>query len=554
MRKTAEPEYNGPDYSATDFRRPADIGFPPEKFPEWRQGQRETIEHILESGRSGKYGYLLDSPVGSGKSISAVAVQRLESRRAVYLTNTKGLQEQLLRDHPKDARVLMGRSNYQCIRDDADEDTTAEDCPPKKCRNKDICPYECAKREAFVAPLAILNYDYYMLECEFIGTFAGRLLICDEADEIEDKLMNQVKVEMTRARLAPYLTWPRDDDSIESWVEWARGFEEEIRHEVADLEERCEEEGEHCPRELVRRMKKAQALLRSVTQIVEEVNEDNWTLTVEDQRFGRKWVLKPIWVDRYGFRYLWRYSPQVICMSGTIMDPAYFARTVGLPNADKQDYDYHRLPSYFPVARRPIFYHPVARLTYELMAREKPKMLTALARILRDHPDWKTLVHSTSYPLAKDIMESLGPMFPDRLMTHDRDPVDKEEALIDFKAAEAPVVMVSPSMDRGVDLPYDQCRLNIVVKTPFPNYGDIQTQKRLRSKGGRQWYDMSTVSTVIQMTGRGMRAPDDWCKTIILDSAFKRVYDKMVLDGIMYNWFTEAVRYDHYNNWQPPED
>ena len=551
-RRTVEPDYNGPDYSASEYKRPADLGFPPEKYPSWRQGQRESVEHMIASG---KYAFLLDSPVGSGKSLAAVAVQRLGNRRAVYLTNTKQLQEQLLRDHPDDARLLMGRANYECIRGDVEDGTTAEDCPPKKCHLKDECPYEIAKAAAFLAPLAILNYDYYMLECEFIGTFAGRLLICDEADEIEDKLMNQVKVEMTRAKLSPYLTWPRDEDSIESWVEWAKGFEDEIRREAARLEEACEEAGQKCPREMVRRMKRAQALLRSVTQIVEEVNEANWTLTVEQTRRGPRWAFKPIWVDRYGHRYLWKYSPKVVCMSGTILDPAYFARTVGLPNSDKQDYDYRRLPSYFPVARRPIFYHPVARLTYELMSREKPKLMAALARILHDHPNWKGLIHSTSYPLAKDIVATLSPSFGDRLMTHEKDdPADKEEKLAEFKASPEPLVMVSPSMDRGVDLPHDQCRLNIVAKTPFPNYGDIQVQKRLRSKGGRQWYDMSTIATVIQATGRGMRASNDWCKTIILDSAFKRIYDNMVLGGIVPLWFSEAVRYDHYNNWQPPED
>ena len=55
-----------------------------------------------------------------------------------------------------------------------------------------------------------------------------------------------------------------------------------------------------------------------------------------------------------------------------------------------------------------------------------------------------------------------------RLVQHDA--AHRVSELERFKATSFPLVMVSPSMDRGVDLPGDLCRFIVVMKMPYPTW------------------------------------------------------------------------------------
>ncbi|KKM75350.1 hypothetical protein LCGC14_1391160 [marine sediment metagenome] len=65
---------------------PADLNLPADKYLEWRPGQRQTIEDVLQAFDEYKY-VLLNAPWGSGKTIVATAVQRLMDVRSVNLTH-----------------------------------------------------------------------------------------------------------------------------------------------------------------------------------------------------------------------------------------------------------------------------------------------------------------------------------------------------------------------------------------------------------------------------------------------------------------------------------
>jgi len=85
---------------------------------------------------------------------------------------------------------------------------------------------------------------------------------------------------------------------------------------------------------------------------------------------------------------------------------------------------------------------------------------------------------------------------------------EKDQALQRYLATEG-AVLIAPSMDRGVDLPGDACRVQVVAKVPFPNLGDKQVNKRLYTRGGQEWYAVQAVRSLVQMTGRGVRSPED---------------------------------------------
>jgi Rad3-related DNA helicase len=104
-------------------------------------------------------------------------------------------------------------------------------------------------------------------------------------------------------------------------------------------------------------------------------------------------------------------------------------------------------------------------------------------------------------------------------------------------------VLVAPSMDRGVDLPGELCRVQVVMKLPHPYLGDAQVNARLReTEGGELWYQLETIRTLVQMTGRGVRSAEDWATTYVLDKQLVFKWDDWV--RWLPEWWADAVVMD----------
>ena len=108
-----------------------------------------------------------------------------------------------------------------------------------------------------------------------------------------------------------------------------------------------------------------------------------------------------------------------------------------------------------------------------------------------------------------------------------------------FEKDENPLVLVSPSMSEGVDLPYDKCRFQVIYKMPFPYLGDKQVNMRM--KRDKKWYAYKTVMTLMQAYGRGMRAEDDSCYTYIIDSDINMLFKSPMYRTLMPDFFKEAI-------------
>jgi len=60
-----------------------------------------------------------------------------------------------------------------------------------------------------------------------------------------------------------------------------------------------------------------------------------------------------------------------------------FCRELGL---DRGQVEYIRLPSAFPVDRRPIYYQPAAAMSYKTRTTTTKDMTVAVAKIVDEHP------------------------------------------------------------------------------------------------------------------------------------------------------------------------
>lgn len=95
-------------------------------------------------------------------------------------------------------------------------------------------------------------------------------------------------------------------------------------------------------------------------------------------------------------------------------------------------------------------------------------------------------------------------------------------------------------MDRGIDLPGDACRVQVLVKCPFPYIGDKQVSARMHSRDGSTWYAIQTIRSIVQMCGRAIRNKDDWAVTYILDEQFKsNLWARH--RGLFPQWFVEGL-------------
>jgi Rad3-related DNA helicase len=108
-----------------------------------------------------------------------------------------------------------------------------------------------------------------------------------------------------------------------------------------------------------------------------------------------------------------------------------------------------------------------------------------------------------------------------------------------------PTVLISPSMNTGVDLPDDLARFQIIVKMPYGTLGNKRIKEK--SKIDNTWYQVDMIRNFIQSCGRGVRSEDDYCVTYVLDSSFyycikqnlkyiSQIKERIILDKDKFNY------------------
>lgn len=508
------------------------FGFPqlPPWVEEFRPVQWEAIQEIRERYQNGSKVVFLDAPTGSGKTLIGETVRRLVGGRGLYTCSGKSLQDQFFRDFDY-AKVLKGRANYP-TQTKPFPDFTAADCTKNPADGEDAecmwcwevrdCAYEVAKRGALSSALAVLNTSYLLAEANYIGGFSGRpLVILDECDVLEEELMRFVEFGVSERMLRNLgLDAPKKGahkGTIARWMleELMPGLQEKTKGARVFSD----------PRE-IRQQNAYVNLLRDVRRVAEEVLDENW---IRDNGAGPL-TMKPIKVDGYGERLLWRHGAKWLLMSATIVSAEEVVESLGY----KGEWAVVRVPMQFPVENRRINVAPVADMANKNKEESWPKVAEALRSILNVHRE-RILVHTVSYELARYLEDRIA---DPRIVSY-RNSGDREAALTKYRNAEG-AVLLAPSFDRGVDLKGDDCRVQVIAKVPFPNLGDPVISARLRSPGGQAWYNVQTVRTLVQMTGRAIRNQEDWAVTYILDRQFaKNVMNRS--RRLLPEWWKEAL-------------
>ena len=201
-------------------------------------------------------------------------------------------------------------------------------------------------------------------------------------------------------------------------------------------------------------------------------------------------------------------------MSATILNKAKFCELIGLTS---NEVSFITIPSPFPPENKPIMYCPVGNMGMLTIDENFPKLIKYITKILKIHKKDKGIIHCHSYKISNYIIENLNSK---RLLSHDSN--NRDEILNKHIHSKKPTVLISPSMEEGVDLKDDKSRFQIICKIPYPYLGDQLVVKRMDR--WKWWYSYETIKKIVQSMGRSIRSEKDHAKTYILDKCWERFY------------------------------
>lgn len=513
---------------------PASMGLPP-KFVGWREHQKDVVSRVVNSDK--KY-FVCEMPTGAGKSLIGLAVSHALGGKSYYVVHTKQLQDQILEDFP-DVRTVKGRSNFKCL---VKPDLTADFCVyammKKKCPVRASCPYYVQKAIAMAAATSVHNYSYFLTAFNFVGDWeTGDLLILDECHLVDGSLLRFVGLTLTYENFDEIIRKPFPGSELpERIMQAVHDADEVLTKKVMDFKQEIffDVEGgnfDNIDASKLQEVQRYERLLKKVRFLLKNY-DDTWIIDyIRTQGWkGSKIVFRPIWVDNFSDM-MFKHGDKVLMMSATVGNIDLFCKSLGL---DRSEVDYMAVPSNFPRENRPFVFVPIGRMSNKYYEGNEELLVTFIDGVVKKHREEKGVIHTVNYQIMKDILESTA-YFDDMIYHHDAS--DREVALKEFKKAEAPKVLVSPSMHTGIDLPDDEARWQILCKLPFASLGDKQIKKRLDMSP--DWYRQDCAQRIVQTAGRIVRSKSDKGVTYCPDTNFRWFVQNH--NSMFPGWFLDSV-------------
>lgn len=407
---------------------PADLGLPA-KFSSWRPGQWASIETTLETD---KRFIAASTPTGGGKSVYAVASAIMEAKRSVYLTSTKGLQNQLHDDFAECGMVDMrGRQNYQCIKGNI----SCSEGRILECRDAG-CPYNASRSQFLTADLASTNYSYYfssVMHSEGVGDVG--MLIMDEAHAAVQELSNAIEIRLDHNK-ANHLynqlgSSPPYGKKISDWRTWAKFLLPKAQKHLKEMKQAGPNKW----------LALTDQFVLTISQI-SGVSED-WIL---DESNDVETLISPLWPTAYASTYLFRDIPRVILASATLVP-----KTLSLLGIEEKDSVFLSQDHTFSPDRCPLYLFGSCRLDYKTTEGQWQEAVGRMDTVIAKRLDRKGIIHTTSYAFQERILrmsEHSGIMIAPKSA---RETAAKIE---EFRHSPHGTILISPAITTGYDFPY----------------------------------------------------------------------------------------------------
>ncbi len=534
-----------------------------------RTGQREILAEVEDALAQSKKFIILEAPVGFGKSAIAAALSK-HLGSAYLLTSTKQLQDQ----YSSDFRfpVVIGKANFTCLvptstgrnlpcsQGRCQVDWKLTECPhyltfeeyeehklgacrrDAKCEHLEdgkLCYYYAQKWDSFRGPVMVANYPFFLTELRYTQDIKRRrLLVCDEAHDLEKQMVGFTSFSLRRSLLQNYRPSGENADPVisdrgEVVPAWA--------DQLADAKRRLERYiGENIEDDAVQdQVASCKSSLASLDSFIEDLegNPANWVVDKvrrsNDGASIEEVVFQPLDVGSYT-GWLFDAADIVLFMSATVFSKEVFCKTLGVPEREAA---FIRVKeSTFPVENRRIYSLAVASLSMKSMDAHMGEIAMAVDEIMTRHRGERGIVHTTSYAQDRYIREHVSPQNRARLFSTEG--VSSRPALLKAHGSRDESVLISPSLHQGVDLKDELSRFQILVKVPYPDLSDRRTMIKLERNPG--WYDWQSALRLVQTYGRSVRSETDHAVTYVLDSHFPSFLRSH--RDLFPEYFIEAVR------------
>jgi Rad3-related DNA helicase len=525
-----------------------DSDFP---FGEIREAQRNAIDFALDAFvNKGKRFVVIEAGTGVGKSAIGLTIARhlnkvmpeaLDSgykTGAYFLTTQKILQEQYVRDFGEESGgkmcQVMSSTNYQCkfhkrqsCAESMRQLKLEEDKQSKFART---CMYQCTyklEKQKFMASAeSVTNFSYFLAETVYAGKLVPRsLLVIDEAHNTDTELCGFIEISMSErfAKTALKIEMPDITTEKMAWRWLVDEYEPRLKAHVKHYEEMIEKFNlaDKVKSDFANIAKQYEMLDKHICKVhrfMELYNEENWVFNLAEGegRGMRRLEFKPIDVSGYADHILFKNGRRVLMMSATILNKEGFCKTLGIT---EEECEFISIPSPFPPENHPIMAFPIAKMSAATIDQDLPKLAEAVRSILSQHPNEKGIIHCHTFKIAKYLQQHVK---SDRLLIHGSE--DRIQKLQEHMTSKKATVLLSPSMQEGVDLKDDLSRFQIICKVPYPYLGDKIVKKRMHR--WPWWYPLQTAKTIVQSIGRSVRSSEDHAVSYILDADWDRFYSR----------------------------
>lgn len=473
----------------------------PAKFGSWRPKQEEAIQIALTND---KRVTAFSSPTGSGKSAINVAIALLSKKPTCIVTNSRGLQDQYMRDFKSVGMVdIRGRNNYSCSLKDGFtcDEGYASRCPYK---NTVACPSSQAEMRAAVSPLVITNFDKWTASKKY-GTGMSHFtqVIFDEAHDSYDALSRAMQVVLHYKEIEEKLKieFLCGEEALEfaNWKPWAQQARVTAEAEMIAARSRVVNSSDPKP-SWVRHYTHMRNLSRRLATLA-TANAKEWIVDETDQGYQ----FDPIRPGKYAESALLLRVPRIVMVSATIRPKTMYMLGIGKDNFLFKEFD-----SDFDPKRCPIYHIPTMRV--DKNAHDLSMLWVRLDQIAAKRRDRKGIVHTISYARRDEIVSRSR--FADSMIVNPKG--EAPSPVIDtFMNSEDGAILVSPSVGTGYDFPMQACEWQMVCKIPFPDSRSKIVQARQHED--KEYGPYGAMQNLVQAFGRAVRSKEDKAENFICD-------------------------------------
>lgn len=533
--------------------------FMPEDW-DWRAGQKEAVINIIAAYQSGAKAVIVDAPVGSGKSIIAMAsawVLNQMKKEGYILASDIALQEQYEKDI-KSFKMrwgsVKGIDNYKCI--DNMEKNSLGTCrvrnkAPKSMHCYEECPYFSARDMASNSQTSLLNYAYWLIMQNYTNQhmeeeyqlFKKRdFTICDEAHKILDIVQNHYsprfddkmidKLEKLTQFFGTYKIHDHalDFQSIKNLVKELKNFDnqddlfkvlkqieialEQYTPSIDKLKDSVAKEypKDDPPKEWRQALRLSDWLKDIHCKIEDyvEIIDKTSTRNIVKNPSGDDLIFNCLEESYMMEKYFHEHTGFTVLMSATFADPVDYIRGIALKNAK-----YIKMVSTFDFTKSPIYFYNKRKMSYKHLESNLPWLYGKINTILDKHKGENGIIHSASYKLTMNIYNNLSAKNKSRVLVYEG--TEEKRRVLEILKRDRSKVLMGPSLLEGLDLKDELSRFQIFAKVPYLSLADQFVKTKLSINPA--WYSWKAILSVLQGTGRSVRSESDWAVTYFLDGS-----------------------------------